>query len=84
VTPEEERVLIERSLKTGTKMDMLIGDDGSTGMVPEMKERHETLSLTVSKQAEQISYWKGAIAVIALLVLALGGVLISHILGGKG
>ncbi len=41
------------------------------------------LESIVEKHASQISYWKGAVAVIAILILAFGAVLAEHLLSGK-
>jgi hypothetical protein len=46
------------------------------GKVPE-------LEVSVESHSSQIAYWKGAIAIVGLLLVALGGVLLTHILGGK-
>jgi hypothetical protein len=77
MTPDQENELIQNVSKIGTKMDMLISDDGSSGRVPEMAR-------TITRHDRQISYWKGAIAVVAFLLLMLGGEVVAHILkGGK-
>jgi len=83
MTPEQEDHLITTITKVGTKIDMLISDDGSHGMVPEQKINHAILENVVVEQGKQISYWKGAIAVVAFLLLTLGGAVLAHVLGGK-
>jgi len=83
MTPDQENHIIQTITKVGTKMDLLISDDGSRGLVPEQKVSHVLLEIEVVKQGKQISYWKGAIAVVAALFLALGGAFAAHILGGK-
>lgn len=76
MTPDEEAHVLRTVTRIGTKMDALISDDHATGVVPELK-------LKVDRHDSQISYWKGAIAVVAVLMLALGGVIFAHVMGGK-
>lgn len=83
MTPDQEDHLLQTVTKIGTKMDMLISDDGARGLVPEQKENHVILASVVNEHGKQLSYWKGAIAVAGFLILALGGVIAEHILGGK-
>ena len=83
MTPDQEVELLSTVGRTGTKMDMLISNDGSRGQVPELKRDHQKLVLVVSNHSEQLSYWKGGLAVIGLLVIVFGGGLLAHILGGK-
>ena len=83
MTPEQEAELLRTVTRTGVKMDMLVSDDGSRGQVPELRAGHEELRSTVGEQGKQIAYWKGAIAVVGVLLLALGGAVLAHVLGGK-
>lgn len=45
--------------------------------------RLDDLEDTQRSHSSQISYWKGAIAIIGLLTLAFGGVLLAHIVSGR-
>jgi hypothetical protein len=83
MTPDQEEQLIHTVTKVGTKMDLLISDDGSSGMVPEVKRAHIKLDGVVVRHGEQLAYYKGAIALAAVLFIVFGGVLLAHILGGK-
>jgi len=75
MTPEQETQLLTTVTETHTRVKMLVSEDGAHGMVPAVTKR-------VDAHDRQISYWKGAIAVVAFLVLALGGVLAAHLMGG--
>lgn len=83
MTPDQEDHLIQTITKVGTKMDLLISDDGARGLVPEQKVNHAILENVVVEHGKQLAYWKGGLALAALLFLTLGGVLVVHILGGK-
>jgi hypothetical protein len=83
MTPEQEVILLQTVTKVGTKMDMLVSDDGSHGQVPELKAGHDKLATAQNEQAQQISYWKGAIAVVAFFLLVFGATFVLHLVGGK-
>jgi hypothetical protein len=80
MTPDQEYELLTTVKKTGWKMDTLVSDDLTKGAVPELKADHDLLK---AKVMDQFSYWKGAIAVVAFLMLVFGSVLAVHLLGGK-
>jgi hypothetical protein len=82
MTPEQESQLLETVTATNVKMNLLISDDGSHGLVPEQKLAHAILESAVVEQGKQISYWKGGIAVVSFIILVFGVVLLTHILGG--
>lgn len=87
MTPDQETHLLTTITKVGTKMDLLISDDGSRGLVPEQKVNHAILEAAVSEQGKQMAYWKGyaraTIAIIAALFLVFGGVFAAHLWGGR-
>ena len=87
MTPDQEARLLETVTATNVKMDLLISDDASRGIVPELKVRQTVLEKAVDDNIKDWVFWKGYIkgglAVIAALFLALGGVLAAHLLGGK-
>jgi hypothetical protein len=72
MTPEQHDILIE----IRTKMSALISDDHATGLVPEIKAK-------VSDHDNKFAYYKGAIAVVSVLLLALGGVIWAHVMYGS-
>ena len=72
MTPEQHDILVE----IRTKMNALISDDHATGLVPDIRQR-------VDDHDKQISFWRGGIAVVALLILALAGFLAEHVFSGR-
>lgn len=80
MTPEQENELLETVKKTGWKMDILVSDDLKTGKVPDLEVAHQNLKLDVNSQ---ISFYKGAIAVISFVILVFGAVFAEHVLRGK-
>ena len=76
MTPDQEKKLD----RIGWKLDILVSDDGNEGQIPRLRDDHDTLKANVNSQ---LSYWRGAIAVTAFLVLVFGGILITHIMEGK-
>lgn len=91
MTPDQEAELLEKVTATNVKMNMLISEDGRGGIVPEMKVSHAILEKAVSDSREDWAFWKGwikgGLAVISVIVLALGGlfgIVLDHILKGGG
>lgn len=76
MTPEQEEHLMTTVTKVGTKMDALISDDHSSGLVPEVQAKVQT-------HDQQINFWRGAIYVIAGILTAVVSALAAHIFGGK-
>lgn len=72
MTPEQENTLLTSVTEIHTKMEMLITNGGSKGMVPELQE-------TVKKHAEQIIFWRGALAVIGFTLVLLSTFFAGHI-----
>jgi len=77
MTPEQSQTLIDTVARIDTRMEMLIANGGSKGMVPELQR-------TVSKHADQIAFWRGAIAILAFLLMFLGTAFAGHIWLGGG
>jgi len=77
MTPEQSEALIKTVERIDTRMEMLIANGGSKGMVPELQR-------TVLKHANQIAFWRGAIAVLAFLLMFLGTAFAGHIWLGGG
>jgi len=48
----------------------------SDGRVPKLERR-------VELHASQINYWKGAVAIVGLLVVVFGSIVVSHVWGIK-
>ena len=46
------------------------------GKVPKLEAK-------VDSHGDQINFWKGGLALVAFLLLTLGGVFIAHLMGGK-
>ena len=76
MTPEQTQDLIDKVTTIHTKMDLLIANGGSKGMVPELQR-------TVAKHGTQIAYWRGAIAVVGTILLLLATAFAGHVWGGK-
>jgi hypothetical protein len=75
MTPEQWQDLAVKISRIDTKMAILVSDDLSKGIVPEMKG-------ILNKHEAQISFWRGAIALAGFFILAFGAILWSHIAGG--
>lgn len=75
LTPEQSSELMATVTRIDTKMELLISNGGSKGMVPELRAK-------VDEHDSQIAYWKGAVAVVGFLLLVFGGVFVAHVLGG--
>lgn len=69
----------------------LIGGPGREGRIPKIEKtlhdhgihddtRFGKLDTNLGDIRSQLSYWKGALALIALLVAAFGGVLLEHVI----
>jgi hypothetical protein len=76
MTPEQEAHLLNVVTKTGVKMDALISDDHQDGLVPAAQR-------DIQKHSDQINFWRGAIAIVGFVLIVFGGILVTHILGGK-
>lgn len=77
MTPEQSQELMETVTRIDTRMEMLIANGGSKGMVPDLQR-------TVAKHAGQISFWRGAIAVIGFILMFIGTAFAGHIWFGGG
>lgn len=74
MTPEQENTLLTSVTEIHTKMDLLITNGGSKGMVPDLQKE-------VKKHEAQISFWRGAIAVIGTTLMLLATAFAGHIWG---
>jgi len=73
ITPGDVYEIKSTLTRLDTKMEMLITNGGSKGIIPEMTR-------AVGKHEKQINFWRGAIAVIGGLLMIFGGTLLAHIL----
>jgi hypothetical protein len=64
--------VVENLTEVRTKMELLISNGGSKGLVPELRK-------DVDDHEKQINRWKGALGVLTFLLLLLGGTEIWHI-----
>lgn len=55
-----------------TKMELLIANGGSKGIIPEMQR-------TIDKHQEQIVFWRGALAVMGFSLILLATFFAGHI-----
>jgi hypothetical protein len=79
-------LLIEIATTTKDMSKELLGGNGRTGRIPQLEQSFDEHAAEDSKRFNkidnQLSYWKGALALGGILLLALGGVLLAHIWGG--
>jgi hypothetical protein len=74
MTDSERDVLLTRVDTTVNDLkEGLIGEQGRIPKLEAAKDEH----------AKQINFWRGALALIAFLLLTFGGVLLAHVMGGK-
>jgi hypothetical protein len=75
--PKSDRDLLVEVHTTVNRMDTeLFGGDGRKGKITELEEVQD-------QHSSQINFWRGGIAVCALLILAVGAFLVAHVMGGK-
>lgn len=70
-------ILIRIDERTRGLHDELIGSAERDGRIPLIESK-------LNAHASQINFWRGAIAVIAALMVAFGGTLIAHVLRASG
>lgn len=68
----EREILLRVDERTKTLHDELLGVDRRGGRIPQLEEAQR-------KHADQISFWRGAIAIIGFLLLVFGGAFIAHV-----
>jgi hypothetical protein len=73
MTPAQEDEMLEKLTAIHTKMEMLITNGGSKGMIPDLRN-------DVDEHDKQINRWKGAVSIIGFVLLLLGGTEVWHIL----
>lgn len=79
MTPEQEQALMATVTETHTRMKMLVNEDGSKGMVPEVKADIKKVDGRVDEHDKQINFWRGAIALLAFMIVVFGGILCVHL-----
>jgi hypothetical protein len=72
MTPDDHDLLI--------RMDAKVSEIHTEMTQPQ--GRVPRLEVTVKEHSSQINFWRGGIAACALLILALGAVLLAHMMGG--
>lgn len=58
-----------------TKMELLITNGGSKGIIPELQRNS-------AKHDNQITFWRGALAIIGFSLLILATFFAGHVFGG--
>lgn len=79
-------LLVEVHSTSEAMFKELLGGNGREGRIPKIEKtldgHADEDSKRFGKIDNQLSYWKGAIALGGILLLALGGALLAHIWGG--
>ena len=74
---ENERdILLRVDERTKYLHDELVGPDRASGRIPRLEGAQK-------KHAEQISFWRGAIAIIGFLLLIFGAMLAQHVVNAS-
>ena len=72
----DREILLRVDERTTALHNELIGPDRTSGRIPLLEQAQR-------KHAEQINFWRGAIAIIAVLLTIFGGAFLSHVMAGK-
>jgi hypothetical protein len=72
----DREILLRVDERTTALHNELIGPDRRSGRIPKIEE-------TQKKHAEQINFWRGAIAILAALLTILGAAFMNHVWAGK-
>ena len=74
MTSDQASDILQSLSRLETKMELLITNGGSKGLIPEMRR-------DVDKHDRQINFWRGALAITGFLLLLFGGAFLTHIFG---